>query len=335
MNDKIHRENGVIAMQNSLTCEWSDSSNRRTIKGVFMLKYILFMSSLVSVSIHAQTKSSHLNQLKSAIESQLGSVEGQFAVAFRSVNKPDRAIYIHEKEIFHAASTMKTPVMIEVYEQVKAGKFGLSDPVLVKNEFKSIVDGSSYQMDISDDSAEEMYKKIGQRLTVRQLVYEMITVSSNLATNLLINQVQASSITHTMQEIGAKDIRVLRGVEDQKAFDKGWNNTVTAHDLALVYEKLARKQIVSKQACDEMIQILKEQKFNDIIPARLPKNVQIAHKTGEITGVRHDSGIVYLPDGQSYVLVLLSKNLEKPEDGVAAMAKVSELIYQFVAAQAK
>ncbi|WP_313989941.1 serine hydrolase [Xanthocytophaga flavus] len=276
-----------------------------------------------------------VKDLKAAIESKLATVEGQFAVVFKSLDSPKLEVYIHEKEVFHAASTMKTPVMIEVFDQVKAGKFNLSDSILIKNEFKSIVDGSPYKMDISDDSAEEMYKKIGQWMKIKQLVYEMITVSSNLATNLLIDKVGAANVMNTMQGIGAKDIRVLRGVEDQKAFDKGWNNTVTAYDLAIIFEKIARGQVVDKKSCEEMIQILKEQKFNDIIPLYLPKEVQVAHKTGFITGVRHDSAIVYLPDGRRYILVLLSKELENPEAGVEVLARVSETIYQFMKNQLK
>ncbi|MDJ1486380.1 serine hydrolase [Cytophagaceae bacterium YF14B1] len=300
-----------------------------------MAKYLLLLMVIFPLTVKAQMNSVSVKDLKAAIESKLATVEGQFAVVFKSLDSPKLEVYIHEKEVFHAASTMKTPVMIEVFDQVKAGKFNLSDSILIKNEFKSIVDGSPYKMDISDDSAEEMYKKIGQWMKIKQLVYEMITVSSNLATNLLIDKVGAANVMNTMQGIGAKDIRVLRGVEDQKAFDKGWNNTVTAYDLAIIFEKIARGQVVDKKSCEEMIQILKEQKFNDIIPLYLPKEVQVAHKTGFITGVRHDSAIVYLPDGRRYILVLLSKELENPEAGVEVLARVSETIYQFMKNQLK
>ncbi|MCU0353543.1 MAG: class A beta-lactamase-related serine hydrolase [Cytophagales bacterium] len=282
-------------------------------------------------TLQAQSNQMTIEGLRQHIETRLTSVEGRFAVVFKQVDKPENRISINGKEVFHAASTMKTPVMIEVFDQAKAGKFKLTDSVLVKNEFKSIVDGSRYQMDISDDSGEGLYKKIGQKTTVYELIYEMITVSSNLATNILIEKVGAASVTNAMNELGASDIRVLRGVEDQKAFDKGWNNTVTADDLAVIYEKLARGQVVSREASGQMRQILEAQKFNEIIPAKLPKTVKLAHKTGEITGVRHDSGIVTLPDGQQYVLVLLSKGLKNPTEGVVALADVSEMIYQFVA----
>lgn len=79
-----------------------------------------------------------------------------------------------------------------------------------------------------------------------------------------------------------------------------------------------------------MINILLDQKFNDKIPAKLPKNVKVAHKTGWITGVNHDAGIVFLPDGRKYVLVLLSKELENDKAAVKSMAKVSRMIYDYV-----
>jgi beta-lactamase class A len=133
-----------------------------------------------------------------------------------------------------------------------------------------------------------------------------------------------------MRSYGAKDIQVLRGVEDQKAFDKGLNNTTTAYDLMLIFEKIARAKAVNKKACKAMIDILLDQKFNTIIPAQLPTGVKVAHKTGFITGIHHDSGIVFLPDGRKYVLVLMSKNVEEEDKAIQAMATVSGMIYQYV-----
>jgi beta-lactamase class A len=129
------------------------------------------------------------------------------------------------------------------------------------------------------------------------------------------------------------DIEVLRGVEDMKAYEKGLNNTVTAFDLMLIYEAIADKKIVNEKACEAMIDILLDQKLNYIIPAKLPKDVKVAHKTGSIDGIEHDSGIVFLPDGRSYVLVFLSKDLNDNKAGIKAGAKISEMIYKFMADQ--
>jgi len=276
--------------------------------------------------LNACSTQSSLEKLKSDIITELGKTDGDFAIAFKDLTTGEQ-ILINEKEVFHAASTMKTPVMIEVYRQAAKGILSLSDSVEVVNEFKSIVDGSTFSLNIVDDSEEELYHQLGSRKTIGELVYDMIIVSSNLATNLVIELVDAKKVTQTMRDLGAQDIMVLRGVEDQKAFDQGMSNTTTAYDLMVIFEKLAGGKAVDAESDQQMIKILLDQKFNEIIPARLPDDVKVAHKTGSITGVQHDSGIVILPDGRKYVLVTLSKNLKDVDGGIAAMATVSEMIY--------
>ena len=257
--------------------------------------------------------------------------DGVFALAFQDLQN-DKFIRINAQEKFHAASTMKTPVMIEVFKQERDGVFSQSDSVLVKNEFHSIVDSSIYRLTAEEDSEQDLYKRVGDKRTIADLVYDMIIVSSNLATNLVIDLVDAKNVTATMEALGAKRIQVLRGVEDIKAFEAGLSNSTTAEDLVIIYSKLAKLQVVTPDASQEMINILFDQKFNEIIPAHLPDNVEVAHKTGAITGVHHDSGIVYLPDGRKYVLVLLSKELPDFDTGTELLAKVSKMIYDYVTA---
>ena len=263
---------------------------------------ILILSSCTGPKVAIRT-------LRSNIDKELSTQKGTFAVAFKDL-KTGREIDINDHVVFHAASTMKTPVLIEVYKQAAEGKFSLSDSIVLKNEFKSIVDGSPFSLDSTDDSEQELYKHLGEKRAINTLVYEMIIVSSNLATNLIIELVNAKNVTNTMREMGAKDIQVLRGVEDNKAYEKGMNNTTTAHDLLVIFEKIAKGEAVNDNASQAMIKILLDQKFNDIIPAGLPPGIKVAHKTGFITHVHHDSGIVFLPDGRKYVLVLLSKDWE-------------------------
>jgi beta-lactamase class A len=275
------------------------------------------------------TSKKALRTLQLDIEKELSGKKGTFAVAFKDLNT-GREIKINDKETFHAASTMKTPVMVEVYKQAAEGKFSLNDSIKLKNEFKSIVDGSPFSLDSADDSEYELYKHIGDRRTISALLYQMIIVSSNFATNLIIQEVGAQNVTQSMRQMGAKDIQVLRGVEDDKAFEKGLINTTTAHDLALIFEKIATGQAVNAEASQAMINILLDQKFNEIIPALLPADVKVAHKTGSITHVHHDSGIVILPDGRKYVLVLLSKDWEDEKLTIQTMANISLLIYNYV-----
>lgn len=292
---------------------------------MFRLIVLVFSIALLSCK-------NDLQRLEEDIQAHLKTQAGTFAVAFKNL-ATGNTLLINEREVFHAASTMKTPVMIEVFKQAAEGRWKLSDSVDVINEFKSIVDGSLYSLSPEDDSEQNLYTLVGKKRTVYDLVYDMIIVSSNLATNIVIAYADAERVNQTMRDLGAPDIRVLRGVEDTKAYEKGLNNTTTAYDLLVIFESLATGKAVSPEASEQMVNILLDQKFNDIIPAYLPKEVKVAHKTGLITGVHHDSGIVILPDGRKYVLVLLSKNMTDMDAGTTMLAQVSKIVYDYMILQ--
>ncbi|WP_232058286.1 serine hydrolase [Nibribacter ruber] len=272
-----------------------------------------------------------MSSLKDRISAELSQQKGTFAVAFKDVQTGEEVL-LQEHENFHAASTMKTPVLVEAYKQIEAGKFTIDSPIEVKNNFKSIADSSTFSITPTDDGDTELYQHLGKTLPMSDLLYRMIIKSSNLATNIIIELVGAENVTATMRNLGAQEIQVRRGVEDGKAYALGLNNTTTAYDLMLLYTHLVQGKAVSPAASQAMIKILLDQQYKDIIPAKLPKDVQVAHKTGWITGVRHDSGIVFLPDGRKYVLVLLSKQLEDEPAAISAMAQVSLLVYQHMLA---
>ena len=255
--------------------------------------------------------------------------EGKFAIAFKVLSTGE-TWFRNERENFHAASTMKTPVLIETYRQAAAGKFQIDDSILVKNEFKSIVDSSTYSLDPGQDSEQELYTLVGTKLPIRDLLHRMITQSSNLATNIIIDLVGASNVNSTMRNIGAKDIQVLRGVEDGKAYAKGLNNTTTAYDLMVIMEELARGAAVNEEASKEMINILLGQQHRDKIAAKLPSGIKVASKSGSITAVSHDSGIVFLPDNRSYVLVLLSSGVQNEKEVNETLADISRIFYDYV-----
>lgn len=271
-------------------------------------------------------KQSSIDSLRDDIQALFAKQDGVFAVAFKDLQTGEELL-INAHETFHAASTMKTPVMIEVFKQASEGKWSLSDSIEIINEFKSIVDSSLYSLNAADDSEQQLYTMTGKKRPLAELMYDMIIVSSNLATNIIIQLVDAKNVTQTMRDLGARDIQVLRGVEDGKAYEQGLNNTTTAYDLMIIFEQMAKGETVNTEASDAMIKILLDQKFNEIIPALLPTEVKVAHKTGSITGLRHDAGIVFLPDGRQYILVLLSKQMSDPEAGVSSMANISKRIY--------
>lgn len=298
-------------------------------KNTFILSFLL---SLFALSSCSPADKDPLEELHERINTLIGAQSGTIAVAFRDVDNPDRQLLINEKEVFHAASTMKTPVLVELYKKAAEGLLSMDDSLTIKNEFYSIVDSSLYSMELGEDSEEKLYGRLGEKASIYDLAYDMIIFSSNLATNILIERADAKAVTQTMRDMGAMDIQVLRGVEDGKAFRQGLNNTTTAYDLLLLFEQLGKRQAVSPEADQAMIDILLDQHFNEAIPALLPEGVKVAHKTGWITRVSHDSGLVILPDGRQYALVILTKEWESDEDNTALMAAISKEIYDYFVA---
>jgi beta-lactamase class A len=173
-----------------------------------------------------------------------------------------------------------------------------------------------------------MYKLVGTRVPVRDLIQHMITRSSNLATNALIELVGAANANATAHRLGAENVRVLRGVEDNKAYQAGMNNTTTARDLAVLLEAIERGRAASRASCDAMREILLRQEFNDEIPAGLPPGTRVAHKTGQITAVLHDAAIVYPESRAPYVLVVLTRGIADEKVARQLIADVSRLVYQ-------
>ena len=298
-------------------------------------KNFLFIIGLfLIISVFPSCRFSYLSaeQLEKQLRKEMAGQPGDYALAFQDLQDPSRRILINERMLFHAASTMKTPVLLEVYKQAEAGLFRLEDSIVIKNSFYSIVDSSLYSLDTSSDSEDSLYLSIGKKGQIHDLAYAMITKSSNLATNLLIDLVDAKKVTQSMRALGADSILVLRGVEDLKAFDAGLSNRTNAYDLLLLFEALGRRELVSPEASGAMTDILLDQYYNDIIPAGLPDSVRVAHKTGSITRVMHDSGLIFLPDGRKYALILLSKDWNNEEEARTFLANISYQIYKFMRA---
>ena len=258
------------------------------------------------------------------IESVIQKSGADIAVAFRTLDGQLQWLW-RADESFHAASTMKVAVLIELHHQVQEGKIKLADTLRVKNQFRSLVDGSSYALDPRDDSETELYKAIGETRTLGQLSELMITVSSNLATNLLMEKLGVDNIRLTVHALRADGMNVLRGLEDQKAFDQGLNNTTTARALSQLMEAIAQGQAVDADSSAKMVAVLERQTFNENIPAGLPPGTRVAHKTGEITGIEHDAAIVFAP--RPFVLVILTRGFPKPEDAAAVMAEITRRLY--------
>jgi beta-lactamase class A len=276
-----------------------------------------------------------LDSLGARINERVAATPGALVgIAFRDLGGPD-ALFMNADESFHAASTMKVAVLIEAFRQVDAGRLRLDQGILLVNQFGSIVDGSPYSLSAGDDSDSSLYARVGQRVSVRELLDRMITRSSNLATNAVIALVGAEAANETAQRLGATKMRVLRGVEDSKAYEAGRNNTTTARDLAALLVALERGHAASPASTDSMRNMLLRQEFNDRIPAGLPRGTRVAHKTGEITAVAHDAAIVYPAGRAPYVLVVLTRAIGDAKISAALAADVSRLVYDHVIRRSK
>jgi beta-lactamase class A len=282
-----------------------------------------------AVSVPATTRAAPASSLDSkvavAIQARIQKSGADVGIDFRTLD--GRAAWsFHAEDTFHAASTMKIPVMIELFHQVRQGKLKLNDNLPIHNEFHSLADGSPFTLDPTDDSEKDLYKSVGQTRTLSQLCDLMITVSSNFATNLLVQKLGVENIRATVHSLHADGMNVLRGVEDNKAFEKGLNNTTNAQGLAVLLEAVAKGEAMDADASRQMIEILDRQNFNEGIPAGVPAGTRVAHKTGELTKLHHDAAIVYAK--RPFVLVILVRGMADFKDSSALMADITRQLYQ-------
>jgi len=281
--------------------------------------------SLTLVLLQAQAPPTSLS---ARIEARIAQAPARgVGVYYRDLTTSD-SLTVGALTRFHAASTMKIPVMIQLFRDRDAGLLSLDDSITITNTFQSIVDSSPYQLDVTDDSDSSLYKRLGQRAPIRELIELMETVSSNLATNLLITKVDAKRANATAHALGADSILVLRGVEDGKAYRAGLNNTTTARDLGVLLAAIANGMAASPASCREMLAILGRQQFKEGIPAGLPAGTPVYHKTGWVGQVvYHDAAIVEPARGRRYILVVTTGGIQKDEDAHALVRDISKLVF--------
>jgi beta-lactamase class A len=236
----------------------------------------------------------------------------------------------HGERWFHAASTIKLPVLLGVFGEVAAGRLRLDSRVHVRNRFLSVVEGRpSYRVGSGRDADSSVHAAIGRTLPVQELAQPMIATSSNLATNLLVDLVGVERIRETLAELRLDEgLDFRRGVEDERAFAADINNRVTAEGLLRALRVVAEERAFSAELSEQMLEILHAQEFRSGIPAGLPAEAKVAHKTGEISTVAHDAGIVYLPEREPYALVVLTEFKARDGGGKDTIAKVSRAIYR-------
>ena len=235
---------------------------------------------------------------------------------------------------FHAASTIKLAILLALFRAVETGRAQLTDRLHVRNRFRSQGDSLPFFLQADRDGDPELYRLVGRTASLQSLAETMIVRSSNLATNLLLDHLEVAFVGETLAAAGLDSLRCLRGVEDEAAFAKGLNNQVTAAGLLTFFRRVHEAKILTPESRGRMFDILFQQRFNAMIPAGLPENARarVAHKTGEISTVCHDAGMVFLPGREPYIVAILTGY---PGAGSVAgrhktVAAMSAAIYRFL-----
>lgn len=237
-----------------------------------------------------------------------------------------RSVSERPDEPFYAASTMKVPVMIELFRRHDDGELDLDAPVSVTTTFRSIVDGRPYQVD-PDDVDKELAAAEGEQRSVRELIERMIVVSSNEATNLLMGLLDIARIQATMRELGTTRLVVARPIGDMTARAAGIDNLVTAADLVRVMTAIANDRAASPAGCREMVEILCRQQHREGIGAGLPDGVRQASKSGWITATRHDVALVWPPAGTPYCQAVCTSGYVDDDAAIAEIRRRSATAY--------
>src|SRR5688500_7047591 len=228
---------------------------------------------------------------------------------------------------FHAASTIKLAVLVGVYGAIHRGELLPQSRVHVRNRFLSVHDGSPYRVRVDRDANAEGHREIGRTLRVSELADHMITTSSNLATNLLLDLVGLDVLQATLEQFELEGIDLRRGVEDEAAFEHGINNRVTARGLVGLLRLIGEERAFSPALSRQMLDILHRQQFRSGIPAGLPRGARVANKTGDISTVAHDAGLVYLPQRKPDAIAVLTEWEPSATGRSTTIAAASYLAY--------
>lgn len=277
---------------------------------------------------HTQLSSAFVPaQLEERLD-ELQRKSGAVALAMSVVDlQTDVAFHYHGDRWFHAASTIKVAILLGVFGAIFRGELLPQSRVHVRNRFLSAYDGSPYRVRVDRDANAEVHRSIGRTLRVSELADAMIMTSSNLATNLLLDLIGLDVVQRTIDSFGLEGIDLRRGVEDELAFEHGINNRVTARGLAQLLRLIGEERAFSPELSHQMLAALHGQRFKNGIPAGLPRDARVAHKTGDISTVAHDAGLVYLPDRRPYALVVLTEWEPSAGDRSATIAAASFLAH--------
>jgi beta-lactamase class A len=240
-----------------------------------------------------------------ALDTEFDAVDGTVSVWCGRLDA--YAAYTRYPDVPHyAASTMKVAVMAAAYRLADAGRLDLDAEIKIHDEFTSTTGTATYRNRADYDNDEQPWARLGDVAQLRWLIRRMIVKSSNLATNLVLEQVwqaDPDAVASAWRDAGATTSVTARGIEDYPARDAGLDNIVTAHDLAALLSAIRRGRIATPEACAAILNFLVAQEMTDDIVQGLPMGTRVAHKNGWIDGINHSAALVLPDDAPEFVLV--------------------------------
>ncbi len=231
--------------------------------------------------------------LRKNLESKVNSFKGNASIVIKDF-KTDWEIDFNKDALIPSASLIKVPIMLSCFYAARDGKIRLSDTITLKARDK--VAGSKV---LGREPA-------GSVFTVEELLSPMITQSDNDSANLIIGLLGFDTLNDYFKKMGLKNTNLARKMMDFEERREGQENYTTAQDMAYLLEKLYHGEFLNKDVSEECLALLGQQKINDRIPRKLPKNgTFIAHKTGLERHICHDAGIVFTQKGDFMICVLV------------------------------
>ena len=255
-------------------------------------------------------------QLEDLIGNFLEGKDGDYAIYVKDL-KPQgkRDVYINSDQVYEAASLYKLYLMAATFKAINDGKMTKDTEISAKLSHLEDVLGSvdfGYQ-DLAEDEV--------ATYTVAECLDRISRISDNYAAIMPAEKVGWDNVQALADDLGVENTAIKNPI------------TTSAEDIGLLLEKLYRGEVVSFDASQQMIDLLSQAQINDRIPAKLPQDLRVAHKTGELSQVRNDAGIVFLdpPASGPYVIVLMTKNLKYEDEGIENLAEVSKIVYDYYA----
>jgi beta-lactamase class A len=259
--------------------------------------------------------------------------DGVVSVVARVSGEDQPRVAVEPDATHYSASIMKLPILVAAHRLVERGALDLARPVPVHDEFASQHPGHRFRMDESEDSDPATWAARGTEQSLADLVHRMVTVSGNLATNLLLDEVGTAEVAAVLADAGCSPrTTIVRGIEDYPAREAGLDNVITADDMTRLLLALAEGRLAGPHATAACERTLEGQEFRDGIPAGLPADVVVGNKTGWITGVNHDVALVRAPGLPPVALAVLCSVPGTPEEREAGIARIAAAAWAVVTA---